>query len=201
MEPRQSQSHRGRLAGASPRGLGRYLCNTASLDTGGRKDPARPCADDQSLVAGSAVRNLPWTDDVADPVRRSEFSDRLRFHRPLPDDPDEQRRNRIHRCSAREPSRISTPRSWAGCAVLGWKPGSGPCRSRYENAIPFERDSEHSFLRSGICQPVLAHSAAGGSGLHPVPIAIPRQGQPGAFLLGQLRPRGHTLLRTHRRPR
>ena len=36
------------------------------------------------------------------------------------------------------------PRSWAGCAVLGWKPGSGPCRWRSPDAIPFERDTEHA---------------------------------------------------------
>ena len=111
-----------------------------------------------------------------------------------PDDPDEQRRNAKPSRSVREPLRISTPRSWAGCAVSGWKPGSGPCRSRYEDAIPFDRDSAR-FLRPGICQPFLAHPAAGGSGFHPVPLAIPRQGKSGAFLLGQLRPGGHALLR------
>ena len=30
----------------------------------------------------------------------------------------------------RELLRISTPRSWVGCKVSGWKPGFGPCRSR-----------------------------------------------------------------------
>src|SRR5580692_5406084 len=75
--------------------------------------------------------------------------------------------------SAREASPTSTPRSWAGCAASGWKPGSGTCR------------------------PVLANACAGQSSLHFVPLAIPRQGEPGALLLGQLRPRGHALLGAH----
>jgi hypothetical protein len=37
------------------------------VDPGGGKDPACPCADGQSLVAGSFVRDLSWADDFADP--------------------------------------------------------------------------------------------------------------------------------------
>ena len=42
---------------------------------------------------------------------------------------------------------------------------------------------------------LLARADAGGSRLQAVPHRLPRQGQPGAFLLGQLRSRGDPLLR------
>ena len=88
-------------------------------------------------------------------------------------------------------------RSWAVFAGLGWRPGSGPCRSRYPT--PSHSNRIHArLLRPGIRAPVLADPGAGGSGPHPVPRAIPREGQPGAFLLGKLRHGGHPLLRTGR---
>ena len=63
------------------------------------------------------------------------------------------------------------------------------------DAIPFEQDRDHAaydpdyahrFWRSpGACRP----------SLHPLPVAVPRQGQSGPFLLGQFRSGGHALLR------
>ena len=45
---------------------------------------------------------------------------------------------------------------------------------------------------------VLAPAGAGRPRVEHVPRPLPRQVQPRAFLLGQLRPRGHALLRPHR---
>lgn len=93
----RSPFHSKRLARSSPFRLGRQLHNTASVDPGGGKDPACSCADGQPLVAGSFVRDLSWADDFADPLWRCEFSDRFRFHRSHPDDPNEQGPKRNHR--------------------------------------------------------------------------------------------------------
>ena len=49
------------------------LCHAAALDPGGREDPSRPCADDQPLVAGAALCDLPRADHLADPLRFARF--------------------------------------------------------------------------------------------------------------------------------
>ena len=67
-----------------------------------------------------------------------------------------------------------------------------PCE--IPDAIPFEQDHEHATLRCGARDPLLAGAGAGRPGVQGVPRALHRQGQPGALLLGQLRPGGHPLL-------
>ena len=74
IERRPNQSDCGRLARPAPRGLGGQLCDAAPVDPDGRQDPARSCADDQSLVAGAALRDQPRTDDLADfPMAHKSF--------------------------------------------------------------------------------------------------------------------------------
>ncbi len=53
-------------------------------------------------------------------------------------------------------------------------------------------------LRSRLCQPLLAHLEFLKRGVRAVPHRLSRQGEPGAFLLGQFRSCGDALLRAHR---
>ena len=50
-------------------------------------------------------------------------------------------------------------------------------------------------LRSRLCRSLLARVALDARCARPFPNGLSRQGEPGPFLLGQLRPRGHALLR------
>ncbi len=64
--------------------------------------------------------------------------------------------------------------------------------------IRFEQDRTHASYDRGLRRPVLARARLGGRGAEGVPRQLHRQVQPGAFLLGQLRSRGHPLLRPPR---
>ena len=66
------------------------------------------------------------------------------------------------------------------------------------DAVPFDQDRDHASVRPGVRAAVLAHPCAGGPRMHAVPVTVPRQGEPGALLLGKLRSRGQSLFRTHR---
>ena len=63
------------------------------------------------------------------------------------------------------------------------------------DAIPFGEDRAHASYDPDAAQPLLARAPAGRPGVQAVPRALSRQVQPGALLLGQLRPRGDALLR------
>ena len=63
------------------------------------------------------------------------------------------------------------------------------------NPIAFDRDTQHASYDPRICDPVLAHPAGGGQHLPGIPLALYRQEQPGAFLLGQFRLVRHALFR------
>jgi hypothetical protein len=68
------------------------------------------------------------------------------------------------------------------------------------DAIPFRARQNARILRPGLCPTVLDGPGSGRAGPHQVPRAIPRQSESGAFLLGQLRHGGYSLLWTHRTP-
>ena len=61
--------------------------------------------------------------------------------------------------------------------------------------IPFDKDRQHQLLRSRIGAEVLANPAFRRRGLAAIPIAIHREIQPRAFLLGQFRSCGDAILR------
>ena len=64
---------------------------------------------------------------------------------------------------------------------------------------PVRRGPRARVLRPRLCQPLLAHPQRVERGVRAFPHRLPRQGEPGAFLLGQLRSRGDALLRPHAR--
>ena len=64
-----------------------------------------------------------------------------------------------------------------------------------EAAVPFDQDRNACRLRPRAGPSVLAHSRAGRPGLHPFSVPLPRQGESGALLLGQLRHGGYALFR------
>ena len=66
-------------------------------------------------------------------------------------------------------------------------------RDRRRDAL-LPRTAIHSAYDAGAAHALLARAGAGRSRLQALPQPLPRQGEPGALLLGQLRPRGHTLL-------
>ena len=186
------------LAGSSAFGVGRYLRDTSSLDPGGWENPSRPCADGQSLVAGSAVRDQSWADHIADPLCGRSFQIDFDFI------------DHVLRCKPAR-AQIETialgPRSVADfyAEMMGRLRGLGletriwTMPVEIPDAIPFEHDRRTPPTTRNT-SPVLAHPGPGGSRLHPVPRAVSWQGQPGAFLLGQLRSGGHALLRAPRAP-
>ena len=70
-----------------------------------------------------------------------------------------------------------------------------------ENAIPFDQDHEHAHYDLGPWSKRFSQGiGAGEPRVQRVPLALSRQSEPGAFLLGQLRSRGEPLLRPHRDP-
>src|SRR5689334_16329365 len=70
-------------AGAFIRGMEGHLRYLAPLDADRRQDPPRQGADDEPLVAGAAVCDLPRPHHLADPERwRGGVSNRSRFQRP-----------------------------------------------------------------------------------------------------------------------
>ena len=123
--------------------MGRYLCDAASLDTSGRKDPTGACADDQSLVAGSTVRNLPWMTTSPIPYGTRHFQ--------LDFDFIDHRLTIRTSNGALESVRLQ-PRTVADfyTEVMGRLRGLGletriwTMPVEIENAIPFERDNEHN---------------------------------------------------------
>ena len=70
--------------------------------------------------------------------------------------------------------------------------------SEIENAVPFEQDRTHAQYDPAYVAAIPAGAGAGHSGDERIPRPLHRQGQPGAFLLGQLRSRGDALFRPHR---
>jgi len=66
-----------------------------------------------------------------------------------------------------------------------------------EGAIAFDQDREHGSYDPEYVGRFWRTLVQGQSPLHFVPLAIPRQGESGALLLGKFRPRGHALLGTH----
>src|SRR4029077_16588812 len=79
----------GNLAEPALGRMERYLRDAATLDADRRQDPPGSGPPGQSLVAGAALSDRPWADDLADAVRCPQLSDRLRFRRPSPRDRDQ----------------------------------------------------------------------------------------------------------------
>ena len=81
--------------------------------------------------------------------------------------------------------------------ALGLKHGSGRCRSRFR--MPSRSNRTHARrLRCEYAQRFWRVLVQADRVCTIFRVAVPRQGEPGAFLLGQLRPRGHPIFRPRR---
>ena len=65
-------------------------------------------------------------------------------------------------------------------------------------AVPFAQDTEHASYDAAAVRLFWGQLVQAEPGDHGVPLRVRRQGQPGALLLGQLRPRLHPVLRSDR---
>ena len=72
------------------------------------------------------------------------------------------------------------------------------CRAKSPTAVPFSEDRVHASYDRRLRQPLLARAAARARGARAFPHRLSRQGEPGAFLLGQLRSGGDALFRAAR---
>ena len=113
----------------------------------------------------------------------------------------ERRPARQHCARAALGRAISTPNSWAGCARSAWRSRIWTMPVEIADPIPFDEDRVHAAYDPEHGQPVLARAGADRPGVRGVPRALSRQGEPGAFLLGQLRSRGHPVFRPPARRR
>ena len=131
------------------------------------------------------------------PDRRRDPRDRVRFHRPPSRRPHQPGRGACAAPAAANGGRLLRPRA------------RSPARPRRHSG--YQRDAERGAkpdplpagphacrLRRRRGAPLLARAAAGRPRLQAVPQRLPGQGEPGAFLLGQLRPCRHPLLGPHR---
>ena len=85
---------------------------------------------------------------------------------------------------------------YLGCLKqLGVSVKIDPMPCELAKPIRFDLDTEHASLRSGVRAPLLAGVGPRGEGLSRLGNGFPRQGKPGALLLGQLRPRSDPVLR------
>ena len=100
------------------------------------------------------------------------------------------------RCrSGRWRSPISTLTSWRCSRDAGHDVRIHAAPNEIDPAIPFAEDKERRAYDPDSAAPPARRAARRRPRLPPVPLGLPRQGEPGPFLLGQLRSRRHPLLR------
>ena len=184
------------VAEPSLRGVEGHVRDAAHVDAGRGQDPYGRDALGQPFLARDALRDGARPHDVADSARRADLPDRLRLHRP----PARRSRRATAPCAplplAAALGRRLLPRGDGRAA----RARASRCRSRrrrtrWRTRSPSSEDRAHASYDAGAAPP-----ASGGSLVQAdrvfkrVPRPLHRQVQPGALLLGQLRPRGHALL-------
>ena len=181
------------LARSALSGLARDGRDLAALDADRRQGPADADAVGESWLAGSALRDGARARHLADSGRRRDPRARVRLHRPPPRRANQPRRGADARARAADRRRL--PSSAHG---RPWRP-----RRRGRDQGDAERGREPDPLLAGPrprrlrCRrgaSLLARARPGRSHLQALPHRLSRQGEPGAFLLGQLRPRGDAVL-------
>src|SRR3989442_8028844 len=148
---------------------------------------------DQPLVARDPLRDRPRPDDVSHLARHANVSDRLRLHRPPGRDPGRRGGRADDRARATS-GRGSLPRAPGDAARAGTRGEDSSDAERAAGRGPARYGSGARVVRRRIRQSLLAWAGAVGPDLHGLPRPLHRQVQPGALLLGQLRPGGDPLL-------
>ena len=166
-------------------------CKTLHL---GRRSSARSAW--RRRRGKSLVARTLYVTSAGSPLRRFRTGpfvpDRLRFRRPSAAHPMRSRWRAPWRCEPSR-SRIST----AACSQARGAPGRSDDHGRpneVPDAIPFAEDHVHAAYDPDTCGAFIG--AARGRACSSGSDCVPRQVEPGAFLLGQLRPRGDALLRS-----
>ena len=195
---RRHERHRPRaaLAGAALRRLARHRRDAAALDPDRRQGPARAHALAQPRLARAALRHRARPRHA----RRStsaaalvEIEFDLVDHRLVV----RARPSAAERGFALAPMSVAAfyRRVMAELAAAGVEVAINVVPNEMADPIPFPEDTRHAAYDAAAAHAVLARAGAGRPRLPPVPHRLPRQGEPGAFLLGRLRPRGDALLR------
>src|SRR5438876_347287 len=182
------------LAELAPGGVEGHVRHAAPVDADRREDPDGPEPVDQPLVARHPLPDRPRPDDVSPLARRADVSDRLRLHRPPAPDPEWRGRRADDRAAA-TPGGGFLPRALRDAAGAGFGGEDSPDAERARGRDPARHGPGARVVRCRIRQSLLACAGAIGPDLHGLPRPLHRQVQPGALLLGQLRPGGDPLLR------
>src|SRR5437667_387225 len=193
IRPSSGNGHE-QLARVALCGLERHARHAASVDADRRQDTADADAVAEPFLARGAVRDRAWPDDLAHALSRTRVPDRFRLHRSRAVGADERWR------FAPTPARADAGRPIPYRAVRG-DDRARARRADHDDAVRDRR--QHSVrsgphprrLRSRLRHAFLARVVLDASGADAFPHRISRQGEPGAFLLGQLRSGGHAVFR------
>ena len=146
-------------------------------------------------LAGAALRDGARARHLADPGRRRDPRDRVRLHRPPPRRANQPRRGADAGARAADRRRLLSRGSWTSLRGLGVAVAIKEMPNEVAEPDPLLAGPRPRCLRRRRGASLLARARPGRSRLQALPHRLPRQGEPGAFLLGQLRPRGDPVLR------
>ena len=174
-----------------------HLRNAASVDADGRQGAARADAMAQPFLARHAATS-PRAGSRRSPMPlTAALSHRVRFHRPCAV-ASHQRRPFAPGRAAADHGRGFYADVMQALRELGIdvRIDEMPNEIRRRGAV--QRRPHARRLRPRLCEPVLPRAAACRPGVLAFPHGLYRQGEPGAFLLGQLRSCGDALFRPAR---
>ena len=185
------------LAGIAARGVARHLCDAASVDPDRRQDPARALALAQPFLACRALRHRARPDDLADPGRHAHFQIDFDFiDHDLRISTSDGAKRQFALPGNR--SRAFMRRVMAALAELGIHVAIDEMPNELPDPIRFSQDTPARLLRCRRGAALLPDPGQRRSRVQAIPHRLSRQGEPGAFLLGQLRSRGDALFRPPR---
>ena len=174
------------MARASLRRMARQRRNPAALDADRRQAAARALALAQPWLAGAALRQCPRPRQLGDARRpRPTGRGRVRSRRPPAGDPIV-RRGRARLRAGADVGRGLLPPIHGRASPRSTSTSRSTCgRTRWPIRFPFPDDETHAAYEpaAGACH--VAGAGAGRPGVPPFPLRLPRQGEPGASVLGR----------------
>ena len=176
------------------RRLARHLRDAASVDPDRRQDPAGALALAESFLARRALCHRARPDHLADPRRHQDLPDRLRLHRSRLADFD-QRRRAAAVCAGRAIGRELLRGCHGRARRTRHRRRNRRDAERIAGPDPVFAGPHARVLRSGRGAALLPDPRQCRSGVQAIPHRLSRQGEPGAFLLGQFRSRGDAVFR------
>ena len=172
--------------------MGRDTRHAAHVDADRRQGAPGARADGQPLVAGAALRVGAGSHHLAHARRRPRARARVRLSRPhLARAHVRRRRTRGRARAAHRRELLRGDHGRARCSRRACVGARASGRGGRCDPVP-GRPPRH--VRRGCGTTILDRAHSGASGDDAVSCEVPRQGEPGALLLGRARPRGHPLL-------